>query len=145
MFCDVIVKFYLCVLNYTSMNIAKKERDKAILNVFFDTMSESKSDTGYVSVEELITRASKKKAPKFFVSPSRAARLISLMHRGKEIPIKNEKKIAMYKEIYRRLKIRCKGEEIDYRLIEDVVNEEATEFYIDKETFKRRIYTANKK
>lgn len=127
------------------MNVAKRERDQAILKVFYDTISESRSDAGSVSIEELIRRSMLKKAPKFFVCSSIAARYVSLIHRGKKLPISNIHKVRMYHEIYERLKKRCKGKQIDYSLIDYIINEPAPEFYIDKETFKKRIYSASKK
>lgn len=123
------------------MNVPKKERDQAILNVFYDTMSECRA-SGSISVDELINRSMQKKAPKFFVCPSRTARFISLIHRGKPLPITNQRKIKMYHEIYSRLLKKCGKGPIDYTLIEEVINEEAPEFYVCKEVFKKRIYIA---
>ncbi len=118
-----------------------------VINSFFESLKELRKEKPFITQGEIIEAASKKSAPRFYVTFENARRFISLLMRGKKLPIVNKNKIAMYKEIYRRYKSRVKDANARYKflILEKIIEEPAPSFYLDKETFRGIIYSALRK
>ena len=117
-------------------------RRQDVVNSFFGSLKELRKTKPFVSQSEVIEHASRSSAPRFYVTFENARRFVSLLMRGKELPITNKNKVAMYKEIYRRYKARVKDANARYKylLLESIIEEPAPSFYIDEETFRGIIY-----
>ena len=113
---------------------------KNVVNALYKAMSENPGK----NMSELFDIARKKEAPRFYVSFDNARRFVSMLDRGLELPIVNENKRAMYKELYCRLKKVRGDKERCYGLLTDIINSPAPEFYMDYETFKNTFYRAVK-
>lgn len=124
-------------------NSMRETRKQDVVNSFFKTMKELRKTNPFASQSEIIEEACKCSAPRFYVTFENARRFVSLLMRGKKLPITNENKIAMYKEIYRRYKARVKNIEARYKylILESIIEEPAPSFYIDVETFRGILYT----
>lgn len=82
-------------------------------------------------------------APRFYCTFENARRMVSLLDRGKELPIENEKKIQMYKELHRRfVEARNKTGVNSFSLLEDIINQPAPSFYLSLEAFRPLVYKA---
>jgi hypothetical protein len=117
-------------------------RKEAILETFFKTMKRLSENNPFVTYKEVIEKAVKESAPRFFVNYESARRLISLMARKKKLPMINKNKLEMYKEIYRRYLKRVKenGAEHKYMILEQIIQEPAPSFYLDEQTFRGIVY-----
>lgn len=124
-----------------SLNSTVREmRKQAVIETFYDTMSEMKKEDPLTTQGEIIERAVKAKAPRFFVTFENARRFVSLMVRKKKLPIVNKNKLAMYKEIYRRYMQRIKEGVGQYLILEKIIEEPAPSFYLDEDIFRGIIY-----
>ena len=117
-------------------------RKQDIIDSFFKTLKEQRKTRPFITQNEVIEQAAKGSAPRFYVTFENARRFVSLLMRGKPLPITNKNKIAMYKEIYRRYKAREKNCDNRYKyvILEDIIEEPAPSFYIDMETFRGIVY-----
>ena len=117
-------------------------RRQDVLNCFFDSLKELRKTKPFATQNEVIETASMSKAPRFYVTFENARRFISLLMRGKPLPIVNENKVKMYKEIYRRYKTRVKDANARYKylILESIIEEPAPSFYLDEETFRGLVY-----
>lgn len=131
----------------TLSSSVREARRQDILDTFFNTMKESRKTRPYITQGEVIELASKSSAPRFYVTFENARRFVSLLMRGKKLPIVNKNKQEMYKEIYRRYKAKVKDANARYKyiILEDIIEEPAPSFYIDGETFRGIIYTTLRK
>ena len=118
----------------------REQRKEAVVNAFFKTVKKMSATNPYVTNKEVLAKAVNEEAPRFFVNYESARRFISLMARRKKLPVVNKNKRAMYDEIYRRYKERCKGERGHYKMLEKILEEPAPSFYIDESTFQGIIY-----
>ena len=118
-------------------------RKQDVLKSFFESLKEVKKRKPYATQEEVIRHAVNSKAPRFYVTFENARRFVSLLLRGKKLPITNKNKVAMYKEICRRYKSKVKNmnERYKYIILESIIEEPAPSFYIDNETFRGIVYT----
>lgn len=125
-----------------SNDSVREIRRQDVVNSFFDSLKELRKTKPYASQSEIIEHASKSSAPRFYVTFENARRFISLLMRGKRLPITNKNKIAMYKEIFRRYKEKVKNAEARYKyiILENIIEEPAPSFYIDEETFRGILY-----
>lgn len=125
-----------------SNDSVREIRRQDVVNSFFDSLKELRKTRPYASQSEIIEHASKSSAPRFYVTFENARRFISLLMRGKKLPITNKNKIAMYKEIFRRYKEKVKNVEARYKyiILENIIEEPAPSFYIDEETFRGILY-----
>ena len=125
-----------------SNDSVREIRRQDVVNSFFDSLKELRKTKPYASQSEIIEHASKSSAPRFYVTFENARRFISLLMRGKRLPITNKNKIAMYKEIFRRYKEKVKNVEARYKyiILENIIEEPAPSFYIDEETFRGILY-----
>jgi hypothetical protein len=117
-------------------------RRQDVINCFFDSLKELRKTKPFATQNEVIETASMSKAPRFYVTFENARRFISLLMRGKPLPIVNENKVKMYKEIYRRYKTRVKDANARYKylILESIIEEPAPSFYLDEETFRGIVY-----
>lgn len=119
--------------------ILKTQRTQAIRNSFFDAIKSM--DGATVQQDEVIKRALSKGAPRFYTTYENAQRFVSLLERGKKLPITNKHKIEMYKEIHRRYQeMKEKFGISSYSMLEQIINSPAPSFYISSETFKYVFY-----
>ena len=118
----------------------REQRKEAVINTFFETVKKMSANNPYVTNKEILAKAVHKEAPRFFVNYESARRFISLMARRKKLPVINKNKRAMYNEIYRRFKERCKGETGHYKMLEEILEEPAPSFYLDESTFQGIVY-----
>ena len=107
-----------------------------IVNALYKAMSENPDK----KILELFDIARKFPAPCFSVTFDNARRFVSMLDRGLELPIVNENKKRMYKELHRRLNKARGDKEKCYQLLNDIINSPAPEFYMDVETFKGVFY-----
>lgn len=126
----------------TTTGSVREMRRQDIVNSFFKSMRELRQGTPFITQSEVIEHAAKSSAPRFYVTFENARRFVSLLMRKKQLPISNENKIEMYKEIYRRYKARVKdcNKRYKYLLLENIIEEPAPSFYIDEETFRGIVY-----
>lgn len=118
----------------------REMRKQAVIETFYDTMSEMKKEDPLTTQGEIIEKAVKAEAPRFFVTFENARRFVSLMVRKKKLPIVNKNKLEMYKEIYRRYMQRIKDGVGQYLILEKIIEEPAPSFYLDEDTFRGIIY-----
>ena len=99
-----------------------------------------------ISMKDAISTAAKQPTNKFYVDLCTAARFVSVIDRGEELPLKNKNKIAMYKELQRRWVIyrqqqRTAGRTvITYKELMEVIKQPAPCFYQDVETLNAAFY-----
>ena len=100
----------------------------------------------WISFSEAVILASKKPAKKFYVGLYQAMRYVSMLDRGKALPLKNANKIALYEELYKRF-VEYRNERksmgintVLYSEIEDIINSPAPCFYEDVECLRKRCY-----
>ena len=101
------------------------------VNAFYECLKDYKKTI--VAFEQLAMMP----APQFYVEFNLARRMVSLIERGKPLPIENENKLAMYKELHRRWK--SKGV-ASYESLQDIINEPAPCFYRSPESLKLIVY-----
>ena len=77
-------------------------RRQDIIDSFFNSLKELRKTRPFVTQNEVIEHAARSTAPRFYVTFENARRFVSLLMRGKRLPIVNKNKVEMYKEIYRR-------------------------------------------
>lgn len=117
-------------------------RRQDIIDSFFNSLKELRKTRPFVTQNEVIEHAARSTAPRFYVTFENARRFVSLLMRGKRLPIVNKNKVEMYKEIYRRYKARLKDCNKRYRyiILESIIEEPAPSFYLDEETFRGIVY-----
>lgn len=125
-------------LNYSVRDTRKQD----IIDSFFKTLKEERKTRPFITQNEVIEQAAKGSAPRFYVTFENARRFVSLLMRGKRLPIVNKNKVEMYKEIFRRYKERLKDSDKRYKyiILESIIEEPAPSFYIDEETFRGIVY-----
>ena len=111
-------------------------KSKSIVNAVYKAMSENPNK----KMSELYEIARKMPAPRFYVTFDKARRFVSMLDRGLDLPLKNENKKSMYKELYNRLKKKRGDKKGCYTLLEEIITSPAPEFYMDAETFKQVFY-----
>jgi hypothetical protein len=123
-------------------NSVRDIRRQDVVNSFFGSLKELRKTKPFVSQSEVIEYASKSSAPRFYVTFENARRFVSLLMRGKKLPITNKNKIEMYKEIYRRYckQVKDSNARYKYLILEKIIEEPAPSFYIDEETFRGIVY-----
>lgn len=76
-------------------------------------------------------------APRFYVEFELARRMVSLIERGRPLPIKSKNKIAMFEELHRRWKKRGVA---SFEPLQEIIGETAPRFYRDCNTMKGIVY-----
>lgn len=127
----------------TSKDSVREIRRQDIVDCFYKSLKEMRKTRPFATLNEVIEHATKSSAPRFYVTFENARRFVSLLLRGKKLPITNKNKVAMYKEICRRYKSKVKNvnERYKYIILESIIEEPAPSFYIDNETFRGIVYT----
>lgn len=127
-------------------DILKEIREKSIRDAYFDALKNTKGKSSYVSTDDIIKGLMCISAPRFFITYDNARRIISLMHRGKKLPISNENKVEMYKEIYRRyIEYKSEMNISGYHILEKIIEEPAPSYYVNLETMKGIVYKSIRK
>ena len=126
-----------------TMNYSVREmRKQDVINSFYESYKELKKTRPFATQNEVIEHAVKSEAPRFYVTFENARRFVSLLLRKKKLPIVNENKLEMYKEIYRRYIKQMKdcNKRYKYLILEKIIEEPAPSFYLEEETFRGIIY-----
>lgn len=69
---------------------------------YFNVVTQLMKDNPETKIYNIFQMATRHPAHAFYTELGTARRFISLMNRGKKLPLKNKNKIEMYNEIYRR-------------------------------------------
>lgn len=96
------------------------------------------------NLRTIIRHAMSLGAPRFYVSFDKAARFVSLLHRGKSIPVKSPRRIALYTELHRRYEAFLKEHpsyEGNYSILREILQEPAPSFYISHKSFTQIRYS----
>ena len=116
-----------------------EQRNNDVVKAFFDGIK----GLGQHSVTEndIIRSIMRNGAPRFYVTYEKASRFVSMIERGKELPLTNPNKVAMYRELHRRYRTfaaehGCTG----YKILEDIILEPAPSFYMELKTFLDIVY-----
>ena len=122
-------------------------RKQDVVNSFFESVKELRKTRPYATQSEVIEYAANGKAPRFYVTFENARRFVSMLMRKKKLPVINENKLAMYKEIYNRYIQRVKDctKRYKYLILEKIIEEPAPSFYINEETFRSIVYRTLRK
>lgn len=125
-------------INYSVREMRKQD----VIDRFYESYKELKKKKPFATQNEVIEHALKSEAPRFYVTFENARRFISLLSRKKRLPIINENKLAMYKEIYRRYikQVKDCNKRYKYLILEKIIEEPAPSFYLEEETFRGIIY-----
>ena len=128
-------------------NSVREMRKQDVINSFYKSYKELKKSRPFATQNEVIEYAVKSEAPRFYVTFENARRFISLLSRKKKLPIVNENKLEMYKEIYRRYMKQIKdcNQRYKYLILEKIIEEPAPSFYLEEETFRGIIYKTLRK
>ena len=128
-------------------NSVREMRKQDVINSFYNSYKELKKSRPFATQNEVIEYAVKSEAPRFYVTFENARRFISLLSRKKKLPIVNENKLEMYKEIYRRYMKQIKdcNQRYKYLILEKIIEEPAPSFYLEEETFRGIIYKTLRK
>ena len=123
-------------------NSVRKMRKQDVINSFYKSLKEIRKEKPYATQNDVIEHAMKGEAPRFYVTFENARRFVSLLLRKKKLPIVNENKLEMYKEIYRRYIKQMKdcNKRYKYLILEKIIEEPAPSFYLEEETFRGIIY-----
>ena len=120
-------------------------RRQDIIDSFFNSLKELRKTRPFVTQNEVIEHAARSTAPRFYVTFENARRFVSLLMRGKRLPIVNKNKVEMYKEIYRRWRARQKGGRNRYLVLADIILEPAPSFYLSEDRIKGCYYRSMRK
>ncbi len=125
-------------INYSVREMRKHD----VVNSFYESYKKLKKSKPFATLNEVIEYAVKSEAPRFYVTFENARRFISLLSRKKKLPIVNENKLEMYKEIYRRYikQVKDSNKRYKYLILEKIIEEPAPSFYLEEETFRGIIY-----
>lgn len=128
-------------------NSVRDMRKQDVIDCFYKSLKEVRKTKPFATQNEVIEHALKSQAPRFYVTFENARRFVSLLLRKKKLPIINENKLAMYKEIYNRYIKRVKdcSKRYKYYILEKIIEEPAPSFYLDEETFRGIIYRTMRK
>ena len=110
-------------------------RARDVLSCFYNHL-------GNLNTSDAVSAVAKSPAPRFYISYERARNMISLLERGKQIPISNKNAIAQIEELYRRYKQRVKdrSKRYKYLILEEIIKEQAPSFYLEEESICYYIY-----
>lgn len=130
--------------NIEKVKTVREMRKEDVQEAYFKASKELRELNPRTKQSDIFAYALKTGAPRFYVSFENARRYISLMARGKKIPITNANKLAMYTEIYRRYcgRIAKSTEARAFTVLEDIIEEPAPSFYLDMWTFQGIVYRA---
>lgn len=114
-------------------------KKKDCLDAFNATLAANRN----LSIEDVMIIAANSPAPRFYCTFENARRMVSLLDRGKELPIENKNKIRMYEELYRRfVEARNKTGIKSFSLLEEIITQPAPSFYISLDAFRPLVYKA---
>ena len=116
-----------------------EQRSNDVVSAFFDGIKSLRQYS--VTQEDVIRSIMSKGAPRFYVSYEKACRFVSLIERGKKLPLKNPNKTEMYMELHRRYKSFADEHGcIGYKALEKIILEPAPSYYMNLKSFREIIY-----
>lgn len=119
------------------------------LNKAVGEMIKIRYNNANLKMDEIMSNVAKGPAPRFYVTYENARRFVSLLERGKSLPLTNKNKIEQYEEIFRRWCKRLKGKKSGNRkkfyVLEDIILEPAPSFYLSKDRISGSYYRSNRK
>ena len=119
--------------------ILKRQRSEAIRDSYFNAVKIINNPSA--QQDDIIKVALSMEAPRFYTTYESAQRFVSLLERGKKLPIKNKRKVEIYKEIHRRYhELKTKYGISSYSILEQIISSPAPSYYISHETFKYIFY-----
>lgn len=117
-----------------------KTKHKDVIAVVYKAMAENPNK----KMSELYEIARNMPAPRFYTHVSYARNMVSRLDRGVELPVMNQNKVDMYKELHRRL-VEARGNKKKcYNLLHDIIETPAPCFYMELISFKNTFYKAIK-
>ena len=128
-------------------NTVSDLRNEDVVNAFFDAVKSMRKDIPYTPQDKVIERAMRDGAPRFYTTFENARRFVSLLERGRKLPLTNPNKIAMYMELHRRYRETRKRQACcnGYSVLENIIEQPAPSFYIDIDTFRGILYKSYKR
>lgn len=99
-----------------------------------------------LAMKDALEKAAMMPAKRFYVNMQQAQRIVSLIDRGEEMPVKGKNKVALYKELYRRFSERraqlmAQGvRKVSFEQLDQVILSPAPSFYEELETLKCAFY-----
>lgn len=119
----------------SNISVERKMRARDVLSCFYNHL-------GNLNTSDAVSAVAKSPAPRFYISYERARNMISLLERGKQIPISNKNAIAQIEELYRRYKQRVKdrSKRYKYLILSEIIEEQAPSFYLEEESIRYYIY-----
>lgn len=112
------------------------QKKKDILAAFNRAIDELRNKERPPTVNECIERAMTYPAPRYYVEYDACQRIISLMFRGIQPPMRNPMKIDMYDSIFKEF-IRKGLSHDGYKYLHTIIQGQAPSFYVEKKTFFR--------
>ena len=113
-----------------------EQKRNDVYNAYKESIAKFGDSARFVSKSTLFDEAMRMKAPRFYVTYERAARIISSFRKGIIPNMSNQLKLEMYRDIYRIFVERTDG---NIRSLRNLLEMEAPSFYIDKRHFVRLI------
>ena len=117
-----------------------RQKEKDIFAAYEKAISFFGENARYITKTAIIEKAMTFPAPRFYTTYEMARRHVSMLNRGARILRTNKNKVAMFKAIFERFKELKKDERKDYSILEQIINEPAPSFFVDKAQFKKIIY-----
>lgn len=99
-----------------------------------------------LAMKDALKKAAMMPAKRFYVNMQQAQRIVSLIDRGEEMPVKGKNKVSLYKELYRRFSERraqlmAQGvRKVSFEQLDQVILSPAPSFYEELETLKCAFY-----
>lgn len=119
---------------------AKERRNAVILDMYYDYLAEN----GWTNPDDFAEWLSKQPAPGFYQEFENARRIVSLILRGKELPLKMNK--LLKKMFYDMAELLKKHPEYNpkktgrYLLLEEIMDCPAPSFYLSKDRIRSIVY-----
>lgn len=118
------------------------QKKKDVFEAFKLAIKDFGEAATYVSKTALIEKAMSYPAPRFYITYEQARRVISKMKKNSDPKISNPLKLQMYKDLYSKYMQHKKGN--GYKVIKNIIDNEAPSFYINKLHFIRLVREALK-
>lgn len=118
----------------------KEQQREDVLDSFYNAMKSIGNRYPYAFIEEVVKIAVTSKAPRFYTTVEKAKKYISIIEKGRKLPLVNQNKINMYLEIYNRYAVLKTSPYKGYVVIEDILSQEAPSFYLNERTFREIVY-----
>lgn len=122
-------------------NVIKQQRNEEIIKLYKNIISRSSINMGYLHRDAIFDVLMEQPAPRFYITPERAALLV--IRYKKQLPsVINSPNVAMIEDLvatYDRIKAKRKYSSMEM-IWDYVVNSPAKSFYLSKRRFKEVIF-----